>query len=387
MAVTACTPDVPGSEGDDPSASDASAPDPSDDGGDGPGAEAGEPTDEPPPAGRGPLPPDVEAPPTLWLCHPDLDEDPCRDAPATTAIDADGTRTEAVPTPAEDPQVDCFYVHPTVSLADTRNAPHEVTPEAVAIARSQAARFSEVCRVVAPVYRQVTLRGLVTGGYDEPAARDVAHADVVAAWEAHLAEAGDRPFVLVGHSQGAEELTRLLAEHIEPDPDVHDRLVLALLVGGQAEVPAGADVGGSLAETPACRDDGQVGCVVAYSSYTSPPGPLALFGRASRGREILCVNPASPAGGEAELTPYLAGSVLADVPTPSVTVAGAVTARCRAEGGASWLDVDLTGPLADAEPRLTGGLGAAWGLHLVEVELALGDLVDLVRDAAEARSG
>lgn len=349
--------------------------DPEDGPEDGPEADDGGPA-----AGTGPLPADVEAAtPPRWLCHPDLDDDPCRRVPDTTVIAADGARSVAPGGPAAaTPAVDCFYVYPTASLEPSATASGEVTAEIAAVARSQAAPFAGTCRVFAPTYRQVTLRGLVTGACTDPAARDLAHADVLAAWRSFRDAAGDRPYVLVGHSQGADELVRLLATTIEADTATHDDLVLALLIGGQVEVPTGEDVGGSLARTPVCREAGQTGCVVAYNAYVGQPSPVALFGRGSGDREVVCVEPGSLDGGDGTLTPVLTGDVVGDVDTATVRPVGAATGRCRRDGASSWLDVELTGVLADAAPRLTGGLGAAWGLHLVDVELALGDLVDLV---------
>ena len=53
--------------------------------------------------------------------------------------------------------VDCFYVYPTVSNQQSRLATKRVDPEIRSIALYQAARFSQVCRVFAPMYPQLTL--------------------------------------------------------------------------------------------------------------------------------------------------------------------------------------------------------------------------------------
>jgi Protein of unknown function (DUF3089) len=56
---------------------------------------------------------------------------------------------------------DCFYVYPTMSTEPSDNADLRVQSAEVSAAIAQAARFSQVCRVWAPTYRQVTLAGLV----------------------------------------------------------------------------------------------------------------------------------------------------------------------------------------------------------------------------------
>jgi pimeloyl-ACP methyl ester carboxylesterase len=318
------------------------------------------------------------AQPTLWLCGPDAEDDACVGDLDATVVGADGARTVEPFTPAEDPPVDCFYVYPTVSQADTRNAPLEITSAEREVARVQAARFGEVCRVVAPVYRQVTVQGLLTGGFRDTEARDLAFGDVLSAFNDHVASS-DRPFVLLGHSQGAQELTRLVAERIEGDPDLAPRLVSALLIGGEVTVPVGEDVGGSFATVPACRAPDQTGCVVAYNSFAETPPVFALFGRAGDGREVLCVNPAALDGGAAPLTPYLPTATVDGFATPFATAAGAVTGECRTEGAASWLQVDVDADLRAAADAGGADLGPAWGLHVGDVNLALGDLVELVR--------
>ena len=131
--------------------------------------------------------------------------------------------------PVEAP-VDCFYVYPTISAQGTLNADLSVDPELVTIAEQQAARFSSVCRVFAPVYRQVTVSGLIDPRVT-PANFDLAYADVRRAWSEYLARDNNgRGVVLVGHSQGAAMLTRLVRERIDGDAAARARVVSALLI-------------------------------------------------------------------------------------------------------------------------------------------------------------
>ncbi|HZB50433.1 MAG TPA: DUF3089 domain-containing protein [Mycobacteriales bacterium] len=315
--------------------------------------------------------------PTVWLCRPGLPANPCEGDLDATVLGPAGSTREAF-RPAADPPVDCFYVYPTVSPAPTTNAPLRAGPAEVQAVRAQAARFAEVCRVFAPVYRQITSRGLATGGLTDRKARALAHADVVSAWHEYLARhSAGRRFVLIGHSQGTFELTQLLQEEIDGNAALRARLVSALLIGGYVGVRPGRDTG-DLSNVPACRRPAQTGCVVAYNSYAGVPPAGSLFGRPSSGREILCTNPAALAGGPAALRPYLPAGELGRPGRGFVTFRGALRAECRKRAGVSWLDV--TGTTPQARQLLAAASGRpTWGLHRADVSIALGDLVALVR--------
>ena len=100
--------------------------------------------------------------------------------------------------------------------------------------------------------------------------------------------------MLIGHSQGTIHLIRLIAEEIEGRPEA-SRMISALLLGYNVEVPEGGVVGGSFRSTPLCTRAGQTGCVITYVSFRAdaPPPAGALFGRATRpGMTVGCTNPA-----------------------------------------------------------------------------------------------
>jgi hypothetical protein len=352
---------------------------------------------------------------TVWLCKPGLADNPCEADMTTTVIAADNTSTTETASPAEDPTIDCFYVYPTVSGQTTTNADLTIDPEEVAVANSHASRFSQVCKVYAPMYRQLTLaainavpapEGEQPQG-DTTASRDIAYADVLSAWQDYLAHYNNgRGVVLIGHSQGTMMLTRLVTEEIDPNPDARKLLVSTLLIGGNVLVAQGQDVGGDFQNIPACRSEDETGCVVAYSTFMEPPpadslfgrtdsGPGAAMGRDVEGLEVLCVNPAAPSGGTGDLLPYnptaplpgALGVLVGSIPsatTPWVSYPGQYTAHCESANGANWLQVDPTNVPGDERPVVSQVLGPTWGLHLVDVNIALGNLVDLVRAQAEA---
>jgi hypothetical protein len=341
---------------------------------------------------------------TVWLCRPGTADNPCESDLTTTLISADGSSTTEAAAPAEDPPIDCFYVYPTVSGQPGPNASLDVEPEETSVAIHQVARFSEVCKVYAPIYRQLTLSTIGTERGDT-AAVDLAYSDVLAAWQDYLAHYNEgRGVVLIGHSQGTMMLTRLIASEIEPDTDQLSLLVSALLIGGNVTVAK--DVGGDFQKVSACRALGQTGCVVAYSSFSEPPPPDAIFGtvggpgsglQPSGDLEVLCVNPASLSGGTGPLEPYFSSTPLpgalgalvgtervAAVPTAWVAYPGLYTGHCESSDAANWLQVDTTSTAGDQRPVVTQTLGPAWGLHLADVSIGLGNLVGLVRQQGAA---
>jgi hypothetical protein len=215
--------------------------------------------------------------------------------------------------------------------------------------------------------------------------------------------------IVIGHSQGASMLIKLLRRQVDADPAQRKLLVSAMIFGGNVTVPVGGKVGGSFQHIPACTSDSQVGCVVAYSSFDQMPPANSLFGRpgqgvsqlsgttASAGLQVLCTNPADLSGDAAvPLTPYFPTSVQVkaiggtggqaplNLPTPWVTQPQLYTGQCLSEGGATWLQVSA--PITPGDTRKVIGqtVGPAWGLHLVDVNIALGDLVDLARSEAAA---
>ena len=332
------------------------------------------------------------APATVWLCRPGQAGDPCTPDLTTTRVTFTGStlgvnRTRA----ATHPKIDCFYVYPTVSDQPTPNADLTVDPEERSIARFQAAMFSRDCRVFAPMYRQLTLRAI--GGSATPAQELLAYVDVLHAWQSYLHRYNDgRGVVLIGHSQGSFLLRKLIATQIDPSSAERRLLVSAILLGGNVTVKKGSDIGGDFRHIPACHSASQVGCVIAYSTFDSTPPADSVFGRTDTpGLQVLCTDPAALSGGSGLLTPMLPtqpfargseiaagigilGFVTPHVDTPWVSAPGAYRPRCSTAGGA---DVLLVTPRQGA-PVLEPSPLPTWGLHLVDANIALGNLVGIV---------
>jgi hypothetical protein len=322
-----------------------------------------------------------------WLCRPGKTPSPCQTNLDATVKAADGSFTPDPFIAATDPKIDCFSVYPTVSNDPGQNSDMVANAAENNVVVAQAARFASVCRLFAPIYRQVTLTALNKGigNFLDPQAHDRAYNDVLAAFQQYLAKDNQgRGFVLIGHSQGSMHLIRLIKEQIDPNPQVRSRLISALILGAGVRVPAGADVGGDFTNVPACRKPDQTGCVVAYSSFNalSPPPSNSLFGRGG----VLCVNPAALAGGPADLRGYYpAGNNpgAAGVTTPYVATKGSIQGECVNQDGASYLQITAA-PTIGIPANISG---PQWGLHVIDVNLTQGDLIALVAKQAAAFGG
>jgi uncharacterized protein YceK len=97
---------------------------------------------------------------TTWLCRPGLANDPCTSPLTATVVPRRGAARVEPAHPASTPEIDCFYVYPTISDQLTVNANLAIGFREREVAVAQASRFSQVCRVFAPVYRQITLSAL-----------------------------------------------------------------------------------------------------------------------------------------------------------------------------------------------------------------------------------
>jgi Protein of unknown function (DUF3089) len=336
---------------------------------------------------------------TVWLCLPGHRPDPCTPGLSTTVYSPTlGKLRVTHPKTVRHPKIDCFYVYPTVSDQTTVLSNLTIDPEERSIALYEAARYSQYCRVFAPMYRQVTLPALEGGDRETPAQLVVPVDEVINAFETYLHRYNrGRGFVLIGHSQGSFLLEQLIAKLIDPDRALRERMVSAILLGGNVLVKDGGQAGGTFKHIPACRSDAQLGCVIAYSTFDQTPPADSLFGRSSvPGEHVLCTDPAALIGASTvdaifpsrpfapgTLTSLLIGLLHVRQPMPPTVWAsepGAYSARCASIAGADVLELSALHGAQVAQPSPTPG----WGLHLLDATIELGDLVTLVEREAQA---
>lgn len=317
---------------------------------------------------------------SAWLCQPGR-ADPC--ARPIQMVDElpDGSRAThriADPTPRA---IDCFYIYPTVDDSarvgnhtdfSDRSAIESVTAQ-------QAVPFRAICDLYVPLYRQITMGTYAQADAYTDEGLANAYADVRAAFDEYARAHPDRGVVLIGHSQGAEMITRLLHERFDPDPAMRARLVVALVIGGRLEIAIGKRTGGTFEHLPACATAGETGCVIGYRSMhaggpIAQPDPLH-----STGNEELCVNPGNltdPAA-PASLSPiYLEG-------TTYTSYFGLYRARCVGTADhANMLAVEEVSSVRKSPVDLRAPqYGTTFGTHVLDVVLAEATLIEIVRRA------
>ena len=342
---------------------------------------------------------------TIWLCRPGQHPDPCTPGLSTTVYSPSFQKLGVQhPKQTTHPAVDCFYVYPTVSDQKTGNANRHADPEERSITLYQAARYSQYCRVFVPMYRQETIVAIGNGEFGKPTtvpSAELAYRDVQDAFRTYLRKYNHgRGFVLIGHSQGAFILRALIAREIDNRPAVRKRLVSAILLGGNVTVKRGSEIGGDFKHIPGCRSATQTGCVIAFSTFDQPPPADSLFGHpvsaslkplGDRKLQVLCTNPGALGGGSGVLdpiepsAPFAPGTLIAagiaglnwKVPAPPTvwwSAPGSYRARCQTIRGATVLEVK---PLRGAQTP-NPSPAANWGLHLLDANIALGNLVRIV---------
>lgn len=195
-----------------------------------------------------------------------------------------------------------FWIHPTTYRSPLQW--NEDPSDAAATDRfswtreRQVSIFQDCCIVYAPHYRQATLAAYwkTEGGFP---ARSVAYSDVKRAFEQFLAEGpADAPFLIAGHSQGAEHGLRLLQEKIA-GKDLQKRLVAAYLIGTPIHKESLKQF---MPGIPVCDAPDATGCLIAWSTFKETTSPEKFFSRAvwpqesgyhNVSGEFVCVNPVS----------------------------------------------------------------------------------------------
>jgi hypothetical protein len=348
-----------------------------------------------------------------WLCWPGKAGDACDIDMTATVVAADGSsKVEAFKADPKAP-IDCFYVYPTVSTDPGVVSDLTADPAERSVVKQQLARFGSKCRIYAPLYRQITLsalRSMMSGA--PPAglaqAAGTGYGDVVDAWNYYLAhENKGRGVVLIGHSQGSGVLTRFIPAEIEGKP-VQKQLISALILGTNLPVEAGKDTG-AFKTIPLCKSATQTGCAISYVTFRAdvPPPADSIFGKVREpGMVAACTNPAALAGGKGELKAYMSNQAniatggnpppewvkgKANPSTPFVALPGFVSGECVSKDGFTYLAASLNADPADPRTDVINGdvmaggqVVKSWGLHLIDVNIAIGNLVDIVGQQSKA---
>lgn len=143
--------------------------------------------------------------------------------------------------PAPKMAVDVFYLYPTCWQKDNLTDPNicnidnaSMLAGALPAFERQATAFETFANVYAPYYRQVD--ATYTLGLPEDQREEliggIPTLDAVAAFKYYIQHYNQgRPFILAGHSQGANVLNHLLSGYMKDNPAVYKRMVAAYVIG------------------------------------------------------------------------------------------------------------------------------------------------------------
>jgi hypothetical protein len=147
--------------------------------------------------------------------------------------------------------------------------------------------------------------------------------------------------------------------------------------------------------------------VVTYVSFraATPPPAGAIFGRAAGpGMTVGCTNPAGLVEGRAPLDSYwYAGPSLVGAPspiawsskgapaTPFLRTEGLASGECKHDGPLGYLAISVNADPNDArtdsipgDVSAAGAIQPGWGMHLADMNVAMGDLMRLIEAQAAA---
>lgn len=137
--------------------------------------------------------------------------------------------------------VDIFYLYPTSwGIRDASQYPvcsielKKMRSNARSNAKKQASAFEPVGNIYAPYYRQLAVAFVLSQPVDQREGYfgGVPAADVTAAFDYYIKHYNQgRPFILVGHSQGAAVVKELLFHYMKENPEVYRRMVAAYVIG------------------------------------------------------------------------------------------------------------------------------------------------------------
>lgn len=246
-----------------------------------------------------------------------------------------------------------FYVHHTTYGGNERwNAAYDdpaVAPGVDAVVLGQGSTLEACCDLWAPRYRQASIVALGIGTLPY----DLAYLDVLAAFREFLAHNPGRPIVLMGHSQGALHVQRLVTEVVDRDPALAKRLVVAYVVG--IPVPT-ALYAKTLTRVRACESARQTGCVAVWATYSPSNANVGAWRERARlrfapimsdagDRGLQCTNPLNWRADETAAAPTLnLGAKIIDKASGAMIapVKGGWGARCS--DGALLLDGEPSAP-------------------------------------------
>ena len=145
-----------------------------------------------------------------------------------------------LPSSTEKP-VDVFYLYPTVWKPDSITNPLYCKIDDASMLKGsaikytiQATAFETVGNVYAPYFRQANAFTTLTSTEEQrwEIIKNIPARDAIAAFDFFIKNYNNgRPFIIVGHSQGANVLLFLLSDYMKAHPKVYARMIASYVIG------------------------------------------------------------------------------------------------------------------------------------------------------------
>jgi len=166
-------------------------------------------------------------------------------------------------------QADVFYIHPT-TYRNANNWNQDINSEKVnnwtdiSVIARQASIFNACCKIYAPRYRQAAFGAVGSKDGSGMKAYNFAYKDVLKSWRYYRKYFNkERPFFLVGHSQGALHAFKLLHEEIDQSLEAN-QIIAAYIVG------IGITVGmvkNKLKNISICKNQQSIKCIISWNTF------------------------------------------------------------------------------------------------------------------------
>ncbi len=340
--------------------------------------------------------------PALWLSGPDADDDFVLSVNLDTTIVYPDLSTEVIhPEPAQNPELDIFYIHPTVNLStEAGNDDLSDLTNTKSFVAESAARFSTIGRVISPLYHSATAGCLLVGGEVTDGCFEIAYEDVEHSFEYYLANHWEgQKLVIMGWSQGAVMTRMLMQRFVANHPDLMSRVAVVMPMSGDLKDD-------SFDEIPACEAEDQTGCYITYHAFldSTPPQAGTVLGDWSD-TAAACTDVVGAAGEAGVFTmsyfslPTAPGMLPTDalspiplaIDTSYMAFPNYYAGDCVQNSSGSYAEVTQLDPGGDqrwtpinySHPFIVTGPPFGLGLHVFDWSLGMGDLMQLVEAKAD----